>query len=177
MSTCPDWTALTAHRYERRGEEPAGWREALEHFDACALCRRQALAADPTLLFRRVPAPELSPAGEAAEVAAVQSAVAAMRTARRVEAKARRAHRLAHWPRWAAAAVLAVAALSLDGDDAWRLRQTTEPVELEALAPAVPAATGVAPVPRFEDLNRPAFYLSESEELAVAMFITEDLEI
>jgi hypothetical protein len=185
-TTCPDWTALTAHRHQRFGEEPAGWREALEHLDACPLCRPRALAADPTLLFRRMAPLELSPSKEAAEVAAVRNAVAAMRTASRVEAKARHAHRLAQWPRWAAAAALAVAALSLDGDDAWRLRHAPERVELEATLPAPPAdpltpgevpGTGVASAPRFENLNRPIDYQNESEDFAVAMFIDEDLEI
>ncbi|HYG62828.1 MAG TPA: hypothetical protein VEL74_09625, partial [Thermoanaerobaculia bacterium] len=156
--------------------------EALGHFDTCSDCRSRAIAADPTLLFRRVPALELSPSQEAAEVEAVRNAVAAMRTAGRVEAKARRAHRLESWPRWAAAAALAVAALSLDGDDAWRLRPVPAPadrVEVEAMAPApaVPAGTELAPAPRFEDLSRPWVYHEEGKDFAVAMFIAEDLEI
>ena len=45
--SCPDWKSLAAHRLEKRGVEPAGWAEALEHFDGCALCRKEALKADP----------------------------------------------------------------------------------------------------------------------------------
>src|SRR5262249_36619722 len=56
---CPDWRGLAAPRFDSPGAatgEPAGWAEALAHLDGCPACRRAALEADPTLLFRRLPA-------------------------------------------------------------------------------------------------------------------------
>src|SRR5438270_9030121 len=113
--SCPDWRALAP-------ASPA-WDEAVAHFDGgCRLCRRDALTAEPTLVFRQLrsgsiggPA-AMSPAQEASEVDAVRQAVAAMRTASRVESHSRRAG----WKRWAAAAALAAAALSIPADNAWR---------------------------------------------------------
>jgi hypothetical protein len=49
--SCPSWSTLVVHRYRRLGEEPAGWQEALCHLETCERCRREALLADPTLLF------------------------------------------------------------------------------------------------------------------------------
>ncbi|HEX6863106.1 MAG TPA: hypothetical protein VF414_09845, partial [Thermoanaerobaculia bacterium] len=65
--SCPDWTALTAHRHDG-GPEPEGWSGALAHFDGgCQLCRKAALKSDPTLVFRRlaqVPAATMTEAQE-----------------------------------------------------------------------------------------------------------------
>ncbi|HEX2225172.1 MAG TPA: hypothetical protein VHN15_13310 [Thermoanaerobaculia bacterium] len=114
--SCPDWKALSAWRRERDGVQPAGWREALAHFDGgCKACRRQALAADPTLMFRAVPVIEIPEAQEADEVEAMRQAVAAMRTASRMEALETRRDRQSWW-KYASAAVLAVAALSVGTD-------------------------------------------------------------
>ena len=117
----------------------------MEHFDACTLCRREALAADPLLVFRRLPAAELTPAEERSEVEAMRQAVTAMRTARRIEAR----RSFAGWRRWAAAAVLAVASLGVGRDKAPRL----EP----ASAPSRPRRSRAAEssAPEIEGLNRP----------------------
>lgn len=77
---CPDWAALVAAR-EAGGERgEAAWRQALVHLDACDGCRRDALAAEPTLLFRALPRVEVA----RSEAAAMRDAVASMRRARRV---------------------------------------------------------------------------------------------
>jgi len=66
------------------------WQQALSHLDTgCPDCWREALAVDPTLIFRRLPVPELTAAQEADEVEAARLAVAAMRTASRMEGAAR----------------------------------------------------------------------------------------
>lgn len=92
---CPDWAALalvcreTGPGLGDRNRDAAAaaaaaarWDAALHHLDGgCQDCRRQALAADPTLVFRRLPRIELDAAAEAAEVAAARQAVAAMRNA------------------------------------------------------------------------------------------------
>jgi hypothetical protein len=79
-TTCPDWVALAAARDagDERGE--TGWRHALVHLDSCGGCRRRALAADPTLVFRSLPRVEVPPS----EAAAMREAVASMRRAQRV---------------------------------------------------------------------------------------------
>lgn len=74
--SCPDWPTLVA----RRDQVPEGelsWERALEHLDACASCREAAYAAEPTLVFRRLPT--LEPSAE--DVRAMQRSVAAMRRA------------------------------------------------------------------------------------------------
>jgi hypothetical protein len=160
--SCPDWTTLAAHRRERRGVEPDGWPAALEHFDSCSACRREALAADPTLVFRRMPEIAMTPADEAAEVASVRQAVAAMRTASRLEDSQRSS---AGWRRWAAAAVLAVAALSL-GRDGGQV-----PDRASLAASPVPGMVGQpagGPEPLvYEDLSPD--YQVDSEEMSVYM--------
>lgn len=125
--SCPDWTRLVALR-EGADAEPAEWTEAMAHLDACPRCRREAVAADPLLVFRRLPAVEHD---ERAEAESMCQAVAAMRTARRLESR----QRFAGWRRWAAAAVLAVASLAVSWDKAPR----PEP------APAIPKAAELAP--------------------------------
>jgi hypothetical protein len=131
--SCPDWTRLVAAR-ESADAEPAGWTEAMAHLDACPRCRREAVAADPLLVFRR-----LSPVehDERAEAEAMRQAVAAMRTARRLDAR----RRFAGWRRWAAAAVLATASLAVSWDKAPRPRPERTALKPAAAAPAVPAAT------------------------------------
>lgn len=169
--SCPNWSALAAHRNDlkrfRRETEPEGWTAALAHFDSCAICRRQALAADPTLVFRRMPVPELTPAQELDEVAAVRQAVAAMRTASRLDALEGRRPRMVSfsgWKRWAAAAVLAVASLSL-GKDPGTIAQKAE--------------ISGADLPVIEGLNLPdaRVYQYSGEDLAVALVFDESLDV
>ena len=79
-TNCPDWRALAARRdLDETGERL--WDAALEHFDACSRCREAACEAEPTLIFRRLPAPRV----EAAEIDAVRQAVHAMRRGRALE--------------------------------------------------------------------------------------------
>jgi hypothetical protein len=166
--SCPNWSALSAHRNDRRATEPEGWTEALAHFDSCSVCRRQALAADPTLVFRRMPVVEPTPAQELDEVAAVRQAVAAMRTASRLDARPRSASIFLGsrrgWKRWAAAAVLALASLSLGQD----------PVAI----PKPPELSG-ADQPLIEGLNLPdaRVYQYGGEDVAVALVFSENLDV
>jgi len=169
--SCPDWSALAAHRNDprpsRRTTEPEGWTEALAHFDSCSLCRRQALSADPTLVFRRMPVVELTPAQEMDEVAAVRQAVAAMRTASRLDDRrpvsGLRSKR--GWNRWAAAAVLALASLSL-GQDPGPSFDSAE-------------ASGAALPPSIEGVNLPdaRVYQIGEEDFAVTMVFSESLDV
>lgn len=72
--SCPDWSLLTL----ARDEDEAAWDEALLHFDTCELCRKQAIEAEPTLLFRGMTSPRADLLGTG-EIASIKSAVATMR--------------------------------------------------------------------------------------------------
>lgn len=166
--SCPNWSALAAHRNDPRAVEPEGWTEALAHFDSCGLCRRQALAADPTLVFRRMPVVEPSPAQELDEVAAVRQAVAAMRTASRLDSRPASAllGSKRGWKRWTAAAVLALASLSLGQTPA---RTVSEPARF--LGADVPVVEGVSNLPEAR------VYQYGTEDISVAWIIDESLDV
>lgn len=161
--SCPDWRRLAALRDRGPADEPAGWREALAHAERCPACRRRAVAADPALLFRRLPVSELSPAAEQAEVESVRRAVAAMRTASRLTRRSR-----PDWRRWAAAAVLATTALAMRG-----------PAPEPAAPFGLPAAlsTGLTVPATIEGLARPEarIYQMFDESGPVVMVIDERL--
>ena len=198
--SCPDWKVLASWREIPQAEEPAEWREALGHLDrGCPHCRRAALAADPTLVFRRLAVvPEPTPAQEASDVEAMRRAVAAMRAASRVEAvdrHGRSARRIgiSGWKRWAAAAALAVVALSMPGDEtqlrrepAARLMSMATPAVLSADGPeavALPAAAfpvaATEDLPTVEGVNRPGarVYHMDGEGMSVVMIVDETLDV
>lgn len=98
--TCPDWQTLCYLRQTRdrrqagprqadAGDVP-GWQAALRHLDDCPSCQREALAADPTLLFRRLPV--LS--ADADETEAMKRAVASMRRGETIEHRAPASRRM-----------------------------------------------------------------------------------
>jgi len=162
--SCPDWSGVAA----RREAEPSGWAAAVAHYDGCSLCRREALAADPLLVFRRLPVEEMTPAEEQAEVDAVRQAVTAMRTAGRLEVR----RRFAGWRRWAAAVVLAAAALSVGRDKARNL-------ETLVMAPVSEAPAAAAAGPTLEGLNRPGarVYHLANEGVSVVWIVDESLDV
>ena len=78
--TCPDWRALVAaHEAEPEADEP-DWAAARHHAAECSRCRAEALAADPLLLFARLPERNVEPR----EIVDMQGAVAALVRASRV---------------------------------------------------------------------------------------------
>lgn len=163
MLSCPDWSRLAAARTSEEAE-PQGWAEAVEHFDSCSLCRKEALKADPLLVFRRLPSVEITPAEESLEIESMQQAVAAMRTARRLETRGR----FAGWRRWAAAAVLAGISLSVGRDKV---------PQLEQVAQTPPAPVSVAE-PVLDGIDRPEANVYEvgDEEFSAVMVIDESYE-
>jgi hypothetical protein len=169
-NACPDWRALAAHRFARDGEEPAGWADALAHLDECPACRRDAPAADPTLLFRRLADPAASDRApgfdERAEVEAAIQAVSALRAARRVTGR-RGLGRAAGWGRWAAAAVLALLALSLENQGVPGGAAFVEEIAGPA---ALPSAGGV-------DQPDARVYHLASEGMSVVMIVDESLDV
>jgi hypothetical protein len=187
-----DWRALAAHRADPRGEEPAAWAAALDHLDGCADCRKAALAADPTLVFRRLRAPAL-PAAADAEAAAMRQAVAALREASRLGATAgadrevetaRRYGWTRALPRAAAAAALAAAALAAGSAGPHHLSPVPAARALVGIAAAVPAALAVAPaevsqMPLLEETNRPnaRIYQIEDVDLSVVWIVDKKLDV
>jgi hypothetical protein len=174
---CPDWNGLVSLR--DRGADPAGWAAALDHLDACSRCRPEALEADPLLVFRRLPAPEMSAAEESAEVDSMRQAVAAMRTAQRLDSR----RRFGSWRRWAAAAVLAFSSLALGHDrapmeDAMVRMARVPPPESLATA-AEPEAAPETGAPILEDLNRPnaRVYQVQRKNLALVMVVDKGLDV
>lgn len=171
--SCPDWKALAAVR-ESAEAEPAEWAEAMAHFDACPRCRREAVAADPLLVFRRLPVVEMPEGDERAEAEAMRQAVAAMRTARRLEH-----HRHAGWKRWAAAAVLATASLSVSWDKVPRT-QEPEPVALKpaVAAPAAPrpATTGPATLEALDGSNARVYQMN-GEGVTAFMIVANKADV
>lgn len=192
--SCPDWSHLTAHR---RGDasEPEGWSEALSHLDGCTACRDEATAADPTLVFRRLPPVETG----ADEIAAMRAGVAALRRAGRVTEPSRAARggsslgtkafggrSSAWWGRAAAAAVLAAGLLTLQPGLGER---TTAPGGTalvfdggfdRGLREMPPVAwLGDTAVSAVDDIENPAasVYHFDDEELAVVMVVDPGLDV
>jgi len=178
--SCPDWNGLVALRGRegRQTVDPDGWTEALDHLESCSRCRTEALEADPLLVFRRLPAPEMTAAEESAEVDAMRQAVTAMRTARRLESR----RHFAGWRRWAAAAVLALSSLALGHDQApmedsmARMVRTPAP---EAVAAADPQAAPEPGAPILEDLNRPnaRVYQVQRKNLALVWVVDKGFDV
>ena len=175
MNACPDWTAVVAHRFERDGEEPAGWRGMLAHAEECADCRRQALAADPTLVFARLAAEDSA----VVDVAAMRRAVETLRRAQRVSpGRARRGR--AGGARWrlAAAAVLPLLTVLLPASPR-RQSPPTPVARIATPAASSPSFAELAALPLVEDLGRPdaRVYQLGGPDLAVVMIVDETLDV
>jgi hypothetical protein len=189
--SCPDWNALSAHRRERHGVEPEGWSAALAHLDGgCQLCRRQALAADPTLVFRRlaaVPATAMTETQERAEVDAVLQAVTAMRAASRLESLEPRRRASSAWRRWPLAAALLLAGLSLPSNHTGPGRPEAAVLREGRIAAAAPEAFPPMAETRQVDLGEPVVegvnlpkarvYHMSGEGLSVVMVVDESIDI
>lgn len=165
--SCPAWEPLLAARDADPGADPPGWPSALEHLDACPTCRRRALELDPTLLFRRLPAP----AAEAVDLPAMQQAVAALVRARRIE-RAEPASPSAWWRRAAVAAVALVALGVEAGPSRSGLRGG------EAVAVATERSAPLA-APVFEQIDRPEarVYQVPTEGFSVVMIVDSSFDV
>ena len=111
--TCPDWRALVAAGQAEPAADVPAWAEARRHAADCSRCRVEALAADPLLLFARLPERTVAPR----EIAEMQGAVAALVRASRVAQgghvapRALRAAASRHFPAARFAAALGVCSL------------------------------------------------------------------
>lgn len=199
-SSCPDWTSLAAHRRDRDAAEPEGWSEAVTHFDDCKICRRQALAADPTLVFRRlsiVPASVMSTAEEHSEVEAVRAAVAGMRAASRLDSLEARSRTHSGWRRWPVAAAAAILALAAVASPVYNHTVNRPMGSISAMGamgiPGLPAATAASlssgaetanmqvdlDGPVVEGVNLPdaRIYHMSVEGMSVVMVVDESIDI
>ena len=117
---CPPWDELLAHRLDQQAPEPAPerWVEALEHLDSCAECKREAVLADPTLVFgwaTRDGAPDADGTSEAVAfegdlVEEIRAGVHTLRRGRELEGETHERH---PWHRRASLAAALVVALAL----------------------------------------------------------------
>ncbi len=83
--SCPDWRALVAARDAAPAADLPAWDEARRHASTCGSCREAAFAADPLLLFSRLPERRVTPG----EIDDMQSAVAALVRSSRIAQSAR----------------------------------------------------------------------------------------
>jgi len=148
--SCPDWRALAAER-DRSPLDPPGWDEALAHLEGCAACRRDAVAADPTLAFRSLPPLALD---DSAEVEAMRLRLAALRGAAAVTPARRHLpgvplawRRLGRRLPWRAAAAAAVTALAVLAGGNLPHGSSGAPALRAAVAPPSPAARTSAAAP------------------------------
>jgi len=180
--SCPVWRDLSPD-----SRETEAWTEALAHFDGgCSQCRRDALKADPTLVFRSL---RSAPAGSSASMGSTSSsssdvdamcqAVAAMRAASRVDAAVHRTS----WKRWAVAAGLVLAALSIPADNVRKHREmpSAHPATamLGAVMPAALISGGDVDLPTVEGVNHPdaRVYHMDGEGLSVVMIVVKKHDV
>lgn len=181
--SCPDWNELARDRRcddAAIREEPSAWRAAVEHLDGCDECRDDALAADPALLFRRLPTME----ADAATIDEMRSGVAALRRAQRLAGtvdaavapeRGRRLHRW--WGRAAAAAILAAGLLGFRPDvrDVSRVPSETRGAE----APVPLARLEASAVSTMDEIDRPnaSVYHFDEDDLGVTLVVDADLDV
>jgi hypothetical protein len=172
--SCPDWSRLVAHRATPQQAEPPEWQEALRHLEACGPCRKQAVKADPTLVFRRLPTVQAGPE----EADAMGRAVAALRRGRSLEGLG------AGWSAWryAAAILLAVGTLVLVPQPG-RFGPSEESTVVEAWAveelPEAQPEWSLLPLVEFVEPPRARVYqlAGGDDDLAVVMIVDEALDV
>jgi hypothetical protein len=189
VSRCPDWRGIALEREADPLVDPAGWDEARAHLALCEACRREALAADPLLLFAGLPlaASEVAPT---AAITAMQDSVLAMVRASRVAAPAASAapgnsRRSAAALRYAAGFVVA-SLLAFSGAPGERrarrggeaaLAGAANPAEAEAIAARSESVDFALPM--VEELDRPEarVYELSNADLAVVMIVDAGLDV
>ena len=175
--SCPDWRALSAAREADPAAELPAWEEARRHAAHCARCRQTALAAEPLLLFARLPERRVS----AGEIGEMQTAVAALVRAGRVaqgSSSAPTRHRsVGRLSVTRAAAALVVCSLvALSGAP----RSRPSGGALLAGGDFGPAQGGLPPVGSVvEELDRPGARIYElpQADMAVVMIVDASLDV
>jgi hypothetical protein len=182
--TCPDWRALIAAREAEPAADPPAWAEARLHAAHCRRCRSEALAADPLLLFARLPERAVAPR----EIADMQGAVASLVRASRV---AQGGHLPALAPRAAASRTFSAsrlaAALGVCSLLALSGAPRPQPAGVGTLAVAGSAFAGAEPLTEgsrpmhslVEELGRPGARVYElpQADMAVVMIVDASLDV
>jgi hypothetical protein len=161
--------------------EPVEHRRVAAHLRECPECRRQAVSADPAVLFVDLPTLEVTEA----DVEAVRSAVGAMRRARALENETSRP--LGRWWRHAAAAALLATLLLVPGTTpVYQEAEEGLPglvAEVEKLDTLIEEggflASATEPSSIIENLNRPQarIYQLTEEDLSLVMIVDESLDL
>jgi len=172
--TCAELRRLAPESLLASELEPVEHRRAAEHLRQCPECRRQAVAADPAVLFLDLPSLEVT----AADVKAVRSAVGAMRRARVLENETSRP--VSRWWRHAAAAALLAALLLVPGDTPVEHEAGDGSLGLETLIDEGGfLASATEPSSIIENLNRPQarIYQLTEDDLSLVMIVDETLDL
>lgn len=148
--SCPDWLRLV----RVQDEDPESWQAALQHAEDCDDCFEDALEAEPTMLFRRLPAPRASQL----DIEAIKSGVASMRRAQALTRPAE-TRRKVRWGRSLATAATLLLAAVLSGG--WPGDRDDGPMALveasqleESLAPTLlETPSEVDQMPLVEDVD------------------------
>lgn len=182
--SCPDWQSLVAAR-ELASEtgsatvsddRPPGWAEARRHVASCGRCRQAALAADPLLLFTRLPETTVTPA----EIGDMQSSVMALVRASRIaqvspaasSGNARETMRAQRGGVFSASRI--AAALGICSLLALSGAPRRQPPALSTAATVVPTIDSV-----IEELDRPGARIYElpQADMAVVMIVDASLDV
>lgn len=170
--SCPDWRRLAAARERDPFADPPGWTEARAHLADCAGCRREALAADPLLLFQRLAAGRGGE--ERDEVLAMQQGVAALVRASRVAGRAAAGPRRGvALRRVAAVALLVLGVMALDGAPSPQGRLAAGRDAWVAAPPELPDQ----PLLDELDLAQARVYELGSDDMAVVMVVDATLDV
>ena len=171
--TCPAWRELDRSR--EIGGDDAAWYAALAHLDTCDRCRPVALAADPTLLFRDLRAPEVTDR----DVDDMRQRVALLRRARELEAIETPSSR-GPWKRRASrvAAILLVAG-SLTAVEIHAPESTTSWFVEPAPAQTWPLPPQLASQPVLEEADHPFEQVVEwtHDDLALVVLVDERFDV
>lgn len=176
--SCPAWSDLSVRR--DAGDAHEAWGRALVHFDECSACRREALRADPTLVFRRLPTVEVS----SADIESMRRRVALLRRARELE-RIESPPRSPLFDRWARAARVACLLLVVGSLTAVDVR---DPESGDAFAPARSTEVGAVPLelpaqlsaqPVLEEADGPFHHVVEwtHADLSFVVLVDDRLDV
>ncbi len=181
--SCPDWRTLTAARDTDSAVDLPAWVEARRHAAECPHCRGEALAADPLLLFERLPERRVTPDEIAGMQAAVASLVRASCVGRGGQLLARPVPAASGWRSVSrfAAALGVCSLLALSGAPGPHSRGfadlAAEGSSLQALEAAFEDSSPVQSA--VEELDRPGVRIYElpQADMAVVMIVDASLDV
>ncbi len=181
--SCPDWRALAAARDADSAVDLPAWVEARRHAAECPHCRSAAFAAEPLLLFERLPERTVTPDEIAGMQAAVASLVRASRVGRGGQVAAQPISAASGWRSLSrlVAALGICSLLALSGAPRPHSRGFADlAAEGSALQGLEAAFEGASPVQSaVEELDRPGVRIYElpQADMAVVMIVDASLDV